>query len=140
MRELTYAQDPHGNVSMLISEAGATKASYGYTAYGEADTALTAEKLPGSDQDPTAGSRSTRSATRQAREQLRDDRYGRAAVRPGPGQFLQEDRFDGALEDVDARDRSADGNRFALAGGNPVSFVELDGHCRSSRTVRRRGP
>ena len=36
-RELTYAQDPHGNVSMLINESGDVKASYGYTAYGESD-------------------------------------------------------------------------------------------------------
>jgi hypothetical protein len=50
--ELSYAYDPRDNVSMLLDEAGAPKAAYGYGAYGEPDEALTAEQLPGSTNRP----------------------------------------------------------------------------------------
>ena len=47
---------------------------------------------------------------------------------PELGQFLQEDRLDDALGDVSLSSDPLTGNRYALAGGNPVSFIEWDGH------------
>jgi hypothetical protein len=51
------------------------------------------------------------------------------ARRFGPGNhFLQEDRYDDALADLDLSVDPLTSNRYSLAGGNPVNFVEYDGH------------
>jgi RHS repeat-associated protein len=50
-------------------------------------------------------------------------RYG-----PALGQFLQEDAFDSALDDVGLSVDALTNNRYALAAGNPISYVEADGH------------
>ena len=41
-----YGYDPHGNVSLLLTEAGVPRASYDYTPLGEPDNELTAELRP----------------------------------------------------------------------------------------------
>ena len=128
-RELTYAQDLHGSVSMLLSETGATKASYGYTAYGETDTALTGEQLPGSAQEPDPEER-VNPFRYSGKRGSSDDTIDMGARQFGPGlaQFLQEDRYDDALADLSLATDPLTANRFSLAGGNPISFVEVDGH------------
>ncbi|MEV4811807.1 Hint domain-containing homing endonuclease [Micromonospora avicenniae] len=42
--------------------------------------------------------------------------------------FLTRDAYGGALADMGLSMDPFTGNRYAFAGGNPVSFVELDGH------------
>ena len=138
-RELTYAQDPHGNVSMLINESGDVKASYGYTAYGESDNALTAERLPDSDAEPGSGEDVNPFRYSSKRTDATSGTVDMGARQFGPelGQFLQADRLDDALGDVSLSSDPLTGNRYALAGGNPVSFVEWDGHAPHDRRHRR---
>ncbi|MGH2791497.1 MAG: RHS repeat-associated core domain-containing protein [Actinomycetota bacterium] len=52
------------------------------------------------------------------------------ARRFGPdfARFIQYDRFMGALDDLSLGSDPLTGNRYSLAGGNPVSFIESDGH------------
>jgi transposase len=52
------------------------------------------------------------------------------ARRFGPdfGSFLQQDQFSGALADLGLALDPLTQNRYALAGGNPISYVEWDGH------------
>jgi RHS repeat-associated protein len=129
-RELTYGQDPHGNVSLLISETGETKGSYGYTAFGETDAALTAEKLPDSDDDPAPDEDINPFRYSGKRTDASSGKIDMGARTFGPeiGQFLQADRFDSALGELDLATDPLTGNRYGLAGGNPVSFIETDGH------------
>jgi hypothetical protein len=47
---------------------------------------------------------------------------------PDIGSFLQRDFYSGALADLSLTSDPLTGNRYSLAGGNPVSFVEWDGH------------
>jgi hypothetical protein len=56
--------------------------------------------------------------------------YDMGARRFGPdmGQFLQADIFYGALADLGLALDPLTQNRYSLAGGNPISFVEIDGH------------
>jgi RHS repeat-associated protein len=56
--------------------------------------------------------------------------YDMGARRFGPdiGSFLQQDQFEGALDDLGLTLDPLSQNRYALAGGNPVSYVEWDGH------------
>jgi RHS repeat-associated protein len=63
--------------------------------------------------------------------------YDMGARRFGPdiGSFLQQDQFYGALADLGLALDPLTQNRYALAGGNPISYVEWDGH-----TVTRDNP
>jgi RHS repeat-associated protein len=47
---------------------------------------------------------------------------------PDTGRFLQDDMYEDALGDLGLSADPLTSNRYALAGGNPVSFVEFDGH------------
>jgi YD repeat-containing protein len=146
-REYSYAHDPHGSVSLLIDDAGEAKAAYGYGAYGEADSELTKELKPGGTeetdaQDPLNPYRYTgkRLDTGSA-VPTRDSEGGgqwiagggtldMGARRFGPesGRFLQADAYTGAVADLGLSVDPLTQNRYSLAGGNPISFVEVDGH------------
>ncbi|HEX2294069.1 MAG TPA: RHS repeat-associated core domain-containing protein [Actinomycetota bacterium] len=47
---------------------------------------------------------------------------------PDTARFLQPDVYGGALSNLGLSMDPLTGNRYALAAGNPVSFVEVDGH------------
>ncbi|TME54492.1 MAG: hypothetical protein E6I60_07750 [Chloroflexi bacterium] len=47
---------------------------------------------------------------------------------PDTAHFLQQDVFHGALSDLALGTDPISQNRFAMAGGNPLSFIEWDGH------------
>ncbi len=47
---------------------------------------------------------------------------------PGLNRFLTRDSYTGALADLNLGTDPYTGNRYALAGGNPITGVELDGH------------
>ena len=49
--------------------------------------------------------------------------------RPDSGTFLSQDRFEAAGADLALQSDPLTQNRYAFAGGNPVSNVEFDGHC-----------
>ncbi|HZO70338.1 MAG TPA: Ig-like domain-containing protein [Kribbellaceae bacterium] len=132
----TYSNDVHGSVSQLISDAGAVRASYGYDAYGGQDTednvsdSLSTgdlnDKAPLNPYRYTAKRLDSGSATATksaASMDLGARRYG-----IDTGRFLQEDMYTSALGDLGLTLDPLSGNRYSLAGGNPVSFVEYDGH------------
>jgi RHS repeat-associated protein len=137
----SYGSDVHGSVSQLLDDAGKVKASYGYTAYGGSDTpssdtqSLTTGDTNG--QAPlnpyrytnkrmdsgTAASSAPTVATGSSGYDMGARRFG-----PDLGGFLQQDMFHGALGDLGLATDPLTQNRYALAGGNPISFMELDGH------------
>lgn len=47
---------------------------------------------------------------------------------PDTGRFLQRDNYNGATADLGLALDPLTNNRYALASGNPISFVEWDGH------------
>ncbi len=49
--------------------------------------------------------------------------------RPDVGRFLSQDRFEAAGADLALQSDPLTQNRYAFAGGNPVSNIEWDGHC-----------
>ena len=53
---------------------------------------------------------------------------GARTFSPTAQSFLQSDRYAGAMDDLSLSTDSLTANRYALAAGNPVSFVEVDGH------------
>jgi RHS repeat-associated protein len=126
----TYGHDVHGSVSQLLSTSGTVRASYGYSAYGGADQALTT-----GDSDAQAPVNPYRYAGKRLDSGLATSAgsaagYDMGARRYGPdtGRFLQQDLFHAALGDLGLALDPLTQNRYALAGGNPVSYVEWDGH------------
>lgn len=122
--EFTYAYDTHGSVSALVPQGGGPVRTYGYTPYGGADADLT----KGDDQDPKAPLNPHRYSAK--RLDPGSDSYDMGARRYGadPGRFLEQDLFMGALSDLGLSLDPITQNRYGLAGGNPISFAEWDGH------------
>jgi RHS repeat-associated protein len=116
---------------MLLDDTGTAKAAYGYSAYGDKEKDLTKE----SEADFTDGASDDSDPLNTFRYSDRrlDSGSGTldmGARRFGPdtSHFLQEDVLDGALNNLGLAEDPLTQNRYALAGGNPISFVEIDGH------------
>jgi RHS repeat-associated protein len=119
-----YAYDVHGSVSLLTEVAtGTAEATYGYDAYGEKDSDLSVGDPE--DNNPLnpyrysgkrfdSGSKTLDMGVR---------RFDSAITR-----FLTPDMYVGALDNLSLSTDPLTGNRYALAGGNPVTFEEWDGH------------
>lgn len=129
----TYAYDVHGSVSLLLTQAGGATASYGYRPYGQADDALTNGDFDPADPDEnTAREQNPLNAFRYSGRRL-DTGSGSidmGARRYGPdtSRFLQRDYLTAALGDLSLALDPLTQGRYSFAGGNPVSFVEWDGH------------
>ncbi|UYQ63982.1 DNRLRE domain-containing protein [Streptomyces peucetius] len=125
-----YGYNSHTDVETLTDGNGNTKATYGYTAYGSDDTS----EFTGVDKPDPADS---------AKEEYNPYRYnakrwdaqsgtydmGFRDYDPGLNRFTTRDMYNGALADMGLGSDPYTGNRYAFTGGNPVSRVELDGHC-----------
>ena len=124
----TYGYDVHGSVSTLLDDAsGTVKATYGYDAYGGKDTTLSAgdDVAPNDSNDPLNAYRYSgrRLDTGSGTIDMGARRFG-----PDSMSFLQPDSYAGALAHLGLSMDPLTGNRYALAAGNPVSYVEVDGH------------
>jgi RHS repeat-associated protein len=132
----TYSHDVHGSVSQLIDDTGQVKASYGYDAYGATDAPPgDPEALTTGDTDPQAPLNPYRYSGKRMDSGMATGTgnfggYDMGARRYGPDttRFIQEDIFNHALGDLGLTLDPLSQNRYALAGGNPVSYVEIDGH------------
>jgi RHS repeat-associated protein len=140
--DYTYGYDVHGSVSLLIDSAGAAKARYGYSSYGECDNELTNEPNSGETPDNAKPECDDTSAAGPDTDPVNPMRYsakrydtgsntlemGARRFAPDASRFIQEDYFEDALGDMALSEDPLTANRYSLAGGNPVSFVEVDGH------------
>ncbi|WP_185749187.1 Ig-like domain-containing protein [Humibacillus xanthopallidus] len=130
----SYAYDVHGSVSQLVDDTGGVKASYGYTAYGSEDDGLSSKQDATTDTDTNPlnpyqfqGRRlDSGGATASSASSSLD--MGARRYAADTGRFLQEDMYASALGDLGLALDPLSQNRYALAGGNPISFVEVDGH------------
>ncbi len=119
----SYLYDPHGSVSVLIDQSNTVKESYGYSAYGSANAALT---------KTASGFNSSTNPYRYTGKRLDSGSgtYDMGARRysASTGRFLQYDLYSKALDNLGLSEDPLTQNRYALAGANPVNFVEIDGH------------
>ena len=138
-RQYGYVHNPQGSVSLLL-KGDVPQASYGYSAYGDSDKT---EAAPGEtlthevDPDSATGTDETKPLHPLNPIRYTDKRRDAAtntldmgARRFGPAvsSFLQEDLYEGALENLSLGEDPVTANRYSLAGGNPVGFTEADGH------------
>jgi len=119
----TYGYDTHGSTSQLLDPTGATRASYGYRAYGDTDTDL-------SKGDTNAVNPFNPFRYSAKRMDTGSNTLDMGARRFGPdiGRFLNQDVFHGALANLGLATDPLTNNRYALAAGNPISYAEWDGH------------
>ncbi len=135
-KNYTYAYDVHGSISQLIDETGQVQASYGYTPYGSPDKGLTAGDTAddvGQDAlNPYRYAQRRMDTGMDAGTTAKSARFGidMGARRFGPDttRFIQQDFLFSALGGLSLSLDPLTQNRYGLAGGNPVSFVEWDGH------------
>jgi RHS repeat-associated protein len=121
--DYTYGRNTHGDISTLLGSAGAVTATYGYHPYGDNDGNL------------TKGDNNTANPTNPFR--FNDKRFdsgsgsidmGARRYDPSTARFLSVDYYRGALDDVGLATDPLTQNRYGFAGGNPINFVEVDGH------------
>ncbi|MGH2656656.1 MAG: RHS repeat-associated core domain-containing protein [Actinomycetota bacterium] len=128
--EFLYAYDVHGSTSLLVNEtpnqfgaAGRAAASYAYGPYGERDDAISKQ-----DDSTTNPVNPYRYSGRRFDSGSETYDMGARRFATGAMRFLQQDFLSFALGDLSLTLDPLTQNRFSLAGGNPVSFVEWDGH------------
>jgi len=129
---LLYAYNPHGDISQLLTLAGGAQAAYGYRPYGDEEQGTGAVSQGDSGLAVTRGSAGALNAYRYSAKRFdtaNDEiNMGARFFSPDFGSFLQEDYLRDALEDLDLASDPLTGSRYGLAGGNPINFVEIDGH------------
>ena len=130
-----YGYDLHGNVSLLWQDAAGTqaaRASYGYEAYAKEavdprrwnDTA----DHDGNDSGRTNGGAVYQDVLRGDIHRQQDAGHGGRRFSPSVGRFLQQDAYRGAFRNLRLALDPLTQNRYSLAGGNTISFVEVEGH------------
>jgi RHS repeat-associated protein len=108
---------------------GNTKATYGYTAYGSNQT----QDFTGIDKpDPADPTKQPYNVYRYDAKRF-DPATGTIDMgfrdyAPGVSQFLTRDAYNGALADLNLTTNPWTGNRYAFAGGNPTTLIELTDH------------
>ena len=126
-----YGLNPHTDVETLTDQSGNATSTYRYTGYGNND----ATGFTGKDKSTaTAGpevepynpyrfnSKRWDPATSSYDMGFRD-------YSPGLNRFLTRDMYNGALADLRLGGDPWNTNRYAFAGGNPITGIEYDGHC-----------
>ncbi|MGW0998361.1 DNRLRE domain-containing protein [Streptomyces sp. NPDC002523] len=124
-----YGYNSHTDVETLTDKNGDTKATYGYTAYGSDDTS----EFTGIDKpdaaDPTKEAYNPyRFNAKRWDAQSGTYDMGFRNYNPGLNRFTTRDMYNGALADMSLGADPYTDNRYAFGGGNPASYVELDGH------------
>jgi RHS repeat-associated protein len=124
-----YGYDTRGNVELITDPSGNARATYGYTAYGQPD----ADLMTGMDKpdpgDPDKDAYNTfRFQAKQLDPATGNYDMGARDYDPGLNRFLSRDMFAGALADLSLAVDAFTMNRYAFAGGNPLSLIEFGGH------------
>ena len=124
-----YTYNPHSDVTALTDDQGNTKATYGYTAYGaQDDTQASGADKPGAGGAGAEPYNAYRFNSARVDTGSGNYNMGFRTYSTGMNRFLSRDMYNGALADMRLASDPTTGNRYAFAGGNPLSNVELDGH------------
>ena len=119
----TYGYNVHASVSLLLDPSGNTKASYGYRPYGDQDSALS-----GGDTDKNNPFNPYRYTGKRFDSGSQTLDTGARRFNTSTSKFLQPDQFNNALANLNLGSDPLTQNRYSMAGGNPISGIELDGH------------
>ncbi|MEV4333558.1 RHS repeat-associated core domain-containing protein, partial [Streptomyces sp. NPDC049597] len=125
-----YGYNSHTDAEILTDSTGDTKATYGYTAYGKDDESeFTGIDKPEAAQPDKEAYNPYRFNSKRWDAASGTYDMGFRDYNPGLNRFTTRDMYNGALADMRLGSDPYTGNRYSFSGGNPVSNVELDGHC-----------
>jgi RHS repeat-associated protein len=125
-----YGYNPHTDVETLTDQTGDPKATYGYTAYGSNDHAQFTGIDKPDPQNPTKQPYNLYRYNAKRWDPVSGSYdMGFRDYHPGLNRFLTRDTYNGALADLNLSLNPWTGNRYAFAGGNPITGIEHDGHC-----------
>ncbi|MFI2366724.1 RHS repeat-associated core domain-containing protein [Promicromonospora sp. NPDC019610] len=133
-----YGYNAHTDVETLTDDAGDAVATYGYSAYGNADEA----EYTGFDK-PEAGA--PEDAEPYNAYRYNSKRWDAASgtydmgfrdYAPGLNRFTTRDMYNGALSDMGLGTSPYTSNRYAFGAGNPISMIEIDGHLPCAEGIR----
>jgi RHS repeat-associated protein len=125
-----YGYNSHTDVEQVTDSTGDTKSTYGYTAYGNNDKNLFTGIDKPDPQDPTRDVYNAYRFNAKRFDHVTGNYdMGFRDYSPGRNSFLTRDAYNGALDDLGLGLDPWTGSRYAFTGGNPVSRVEIDGHC-----------
>lgn len=115
-----FGKDANGSVEGLEGSDGAVApgARYDYDPYGDA----------GEPSDQAAAANPIRFEGFRYDSGIKTYDMQARQYRPDVGRFLTQDRFEASSGDFSLQSDPLTQNRYAFAGGNPVSRVEWDGH------------
>jgi RHS repeat-associated protein len=126
---LLYAYNPHGDVSQLLTLTGSAQAAYGYRPYGDEEAGNGAISQGDTDTQGNLGALNNyRFSAKRFDSANKQINMGARFFSPEYGTFIQEDYYRDALADLDLATDPLTGTRYGLTGGNPINFVEIDGH------------
>ncbi|MCT2587923.1 polymorphic toxin type 30 domain-containing protein [Actinophytocola gossypii] len=124
-----YGYNPHTDVETLTTSIGDTKATYGYTAYGNDDTeAFTGVDKPDAQQPGKEPFNYYRYTGKRFDPASGGYDMGFRDYQPGINRFTVRDTYNGAMADLNLTTNPWTGNRYSIAGGNPITGIEIDGH------------
>lgn len=124
-----YGYNSHTDVELLTGQDGKTRATYGYTAYGKDDTQVyTGVDKPDPANPDKKPYNSYRFNAKRFDSATGDYDMGARDYSPERNRFLTRDMYNGALSDMSLGTDPFTMNRYAFAGGNPISGIEIDGH------------
>jgi RHS repeat-associated protein len=123
----SYVYDPHRSTEILLDQANNVKATYGYTAYGEANPQLT--KRDGSGSSGVGENTNLyRYTGKRWDPAAKAYDMGARTYYPGAGRWFQQDQYAGALNNLGLSTNPLTANRYSFTGANPINYIELDGH------------
>ncbi len=126
-----YSYNNHSDVQALTGSAGTPTATYGYTAYGSPVTAMftgadAGNATPGPNVVPYNSNRFNAMPWDPGSGQYN---MGARNYQPGTGSFTTADMYAGAGADMAMTSDPFSGGAYAFGDANPISNIELDGHC-----------
>jgi RHS repeat-associated protein len=129
--EFNYTYDARGDVEAITEPGGKTRATYGYTAYGQDDESL----FTGVDKpDPNDEFNIKRPVNVYRFSGQRWDQasgtydFGFRDYSPTATRFLTPDFYTGAVADLRLGLMAGTANRYGFAAGNPIANIDINGH------------
>ncbi|NUO56903.1 MAG: DNRLRE domain-containing protein [Hamadaea sp.] len=129
--EFNYVHNARGDVEAITDASGNTRATYGYTAYGQDDAPM----FTGVDKPDSADLLRVKRPVNIYR--FNAQRWDQASgtydmgfrdYSPTASRFLTPDFYTGALADFQLGMGAGTANRYLFASGNPIGNFEVDGH------------
>jgi RHS repeat-associated protein len=126
-----YGTNPHSDVETLTDSTGQTTSTYRYTAYGQPDKIGTTgeDAITGNPNQDADIVNPYRFNSKRINGATGTYDMGFREYNPTLNRFLSRDYYDGALKDMALGSDPWNTNRYMFAAGNPITGIELDGHC-----------